>query len=105
MLSPYLDSSTDPSDVASSKSYHTMPIDNDNDIQIRHLPPEPGLAEDIVNSVIEMYIKEKLASRPRGTRNTEKGRHEVGQKLAILEKEVSGSRIDLDVTCPRWRLS
>lgn len=89
MLSPFLSSPA--ADASPSTSNRMLPIYTDDDISIRHVPPEPRLSEEIVISVIEMYVKAKLASRPRATRNTERGRFEVGRKLQILEKEVRKS--------------
>lgn len=90
MLTPYTDSSSVLlSRTPSPRKDSVLATATGDDIPIRHLPSNPLLVQDIVSSVIEMYVKEKLASRPKTIRNTERGRLEVGRKLATMENEVS----------------
>lgn len=59
------------------------------DTPVRIIPSDPHATERILIKVIEMYVEEKLASRAKKVRCTEKGRMEVGTKLKVLENEVS----------------
>lgn len=51
--------------------------------------------DHVLCSVVEMYAEKKLASRSKKKKDSEKGRHEVGRKLKIIENEVCWMTVSL----------
>ncbi|KAJ9093797.1 hypothetical protein QFC19_008174 [Naganishia cerealis] len=92
MLAPYLDTCAEQEQERRSYSSGTdKAIDGmltDGSYPIRHLPAGPHVAEKTMCDVLDMYIAAKLARR-RKTKNPERERMEVGDKLRVLENEFS----------------
>lgn len=102
MLSPYTEiPSVLHSRSPSLQQDSILATTTSDDNSVRHLPCHPLIVQDILSSVIELYVEEKLASRPKTIRNTERGRLEVARKLAILEIEVSACLTKSIFPCER----